>query len=293
MPERRVKESLERSVLLYAFRSPALVAAFVGIAVQGSPGGANAMQSHPKQSVAAIAPALPTFEVASVRPSGPNQMEVGGFYTYPGGRIVARGCTLEYLVMLAFDVQSFQVSGGPGWMKDARFDIQAKPPDSSPSSRSNPSSPKSAPSQEQRQMLQSLLVDRFQLKFHRSFKESSVYILSRGEKQLNLQPAKDKNAFPWAGGIAGGWFEGGIRGENISMPQLAARLSGFLGRPVLDQTGLPGSFDFEYRTGNDDNDADIAGFLLNSMKGIGLKLESGKGPVETIVVDHIEQPSEN
>jgi hypothetical protein len=64
--------------------------------------------------------ALPAFEAASVRPSSPNQQEIGGFYTYPGGRIVARGCSLKYLIMIAFDVQDFQVSGGPHWIEDAR-----------------------------------------------------------------------------------------------------------------------------------------------------------------------------
>lgn len=239
------------------------------------------------------ASALPAFEVASIRPPDPKRGEVNGFYTYPGGRIAARGCTLQYLIMLAFDVQGFQISGGPGWMNDDGFDIQAKPPESSPAGKSNPALPKSPPSQDQRQMLQSLLIDRFQLKFHRVTKEGSVYLLTRGTKELKLQTPKDKNAFPWAGGISGGWFGGGIRGENISMPQLAARLSRFFEHPVLDQTGLQGSFDFEYRTGNEDNDADIPSFLLDAMKEIGLKLPPGKGPIETIVIDHAEKPSEN
>jgi len=238
------------------------------------------------------------FEVASVRPSPPNQREMNGLYTYPGGEVRCNGCALEYLIMNALDVQQFQISGGPAWIdlvSGDQFDIEAKPPESSSAARSTPTSPKSAPIEEQRQMLQSLLADRFQLKFHREIKEGTCYILSKGTGQLKLTPSKDKNAFPWAGGISGGWFGGGIRGENISMPQLAARLSRFLKRPVLDQTGLEGSFDFEYRLGGDDNDndADIPSFLLRSMKGIGLILKSGHGQVETIVIDHVEKPSAN
>jgi uncharacterized protein (TIGR03435 family) len=241
---------------------------------------------------------MPEFEVASVRPSGPNQMEINGFYTYPGGEMRCKGCRLEYLIMGAFDIQQFQISGGPTWMdlvSGDPFDIDAKPPESSSSARSTPTSPKSPPNEEQRQMLQSLLADRFQLKFHREIKEGSVYILSKSGGQLKLTPPKDKGAFSWAGGISGGWFGGGIRGENISMPQLAARLSRFLKKTVLDQTGLEGSFDFEYRLGGDDkeNDADIPSFLLTSMKGIGLMLKPGHGPVETIVIDHVEKPSAN
>jgi uncharacterized protein (TIGR03435 family) len=223
---------------------------------------------------------------------------MNGLYSYPGGEVRCNGCALEYLIMRALDVQQFQILGGPAWkdlVSGDRFDIEAKPPESSSSARSTPTSSKSAPNEEQRQMLQSLLADRFQLKFHRETKEGTDYILSRGTGQLKLTPPKDKSAFPWAGGISGGWFGGGIRGENISMPQLAARLSRFLKRPVLDQTGLEGSFDFEYRLGGDDNDndADIPSFLLMSMKGIGLMLKSGHGPVETIVIDHLEKPSAN
>jgi uncharacterized protein (TIGR03435 family) len=241
-------------------------------------------------------PTMPEFEVASVRPSGPNQRETNGLYTYPGGEVRCNGCTLAYLIMMAFDAQQFQISGGPAWMdlvSGDPFDIEAKPPVSSSSARSNPATPKSAPNQEQRQMLQALLVDRFQLRFHRQNKNGSVYILSRGAGELKLLPPKDNNAFPWAGGITGGLFVGGIRGQNISMAQLAMRLSRFLKRPVLDRTGVMGSFDFEYPVGGDDNDADIQTFLLTSMKGIGLALKRGEGPVETIVIDHAEKPSAN
>lgn len=238
---------------------------------------------------------LLAFEVASIRPAGPNQEEMNGLYAYPGGRVVGKGCSVQYLIMLAFDVQQYQISGGPDWInlvQGDRFDIEAKPPDSSPSIKSNPSISKLL-NEEQRQMLQSLLIERFQLKFHRKTKEGTVYILEKGEKEPKLQSPKDKDAFPWAGGISGGWFGGGIRGQNISMPQLAVRLSRFFERPVLDRTGLQGSFDFEYRTGADDNDADIPGFLIESMKGIGLKLEPSKGGFETIVIDQAEKPSAN
>lgn len=239
---------------------------------------------------------LPGFEVASVRPSNPNQGEINGFYTYPGGRIVARSCNVLYLIMVAFNVQEFQISGGPDWIvltRGDRFDVQAKPPESSLSARWKTSSPKIYPGKEERQMLQALLADRFQFRFHRGTKEGAIFILARGSKELKLTPPKDTNSFPWAGGISGGWFAGGMRGENISMLQLAERLSGFLRRPVLDQTGIDGSFDFEFPTGTDENDSDIPAFLVSAMKGIGLSLKPSRGPVETIFIDHIERPSPN
>jgi uncharacterized protein (TIGR03435 family) len=232
---------------------------------------------------------LPGFEIASVRPSNPNQGEINGFSTYPGGRIVAKGCTVLYLIMVAFNVQDFQVSGGPGWITDAggeRFDIQAKPPESSLSARWETSSPKIYPGKEEREMLQALLADRLQFRFHRATKKGTIFILVRGSKQLKLTPPKDTNSFPWIGGISSGWFAGGMRGQNISMPQLAERLSRFLRRPVLNQTGIDGSFDFEFPTGTDENDSDIPEFLVSAMKGIGLSLKPSRGPVE----NHLHRP---
>jgi uncharacterized protein (TIGR03435 family) len=240
---------------------------------------------------------LPSFEVASVRPVGPNETEMNGLYTYPGGKIVARGCWVEYLIMVAFHVQRFQIAGGPRWIDGARFDIQAKPPDSSQSSQLNPASPKLPPSDEQRQMLQSLLIDRFQLRFHRETKEGPVFLLVSDGKAPKLNPPKEMDTFPWAGGIGGGLPGGsGLRGENISMPELAERMSGWLERPVLDRTGLQGSFDFEYRRSDEDtyaSSADIESSIFAGIHGIGLKLGKGKGPIETLVIDHVEQPSPN
>lgn len=198
--------------------------------------------------------------------------------------------------MFAFDVQPFQIAGGPAWMHTDRYDIVAKPPASSESSRLNPPSTRSPLSEEQRQMLQSLLIDRFQLKFHREDRTGSVFVLAKGRGELKLQPPKDEHEFSWAGSNAGGAINGdGLAGKNISMPQFAVRLSRYLQRPVLDKTGLKGSFDFKYENVNDDPGTmqDVVTSILTSVVGLGLKLESAKGPVDTIVVDHVEKPSEN
>ena len=233
------------------------------------------------------APDRPTFEVASVKLSNPEARAPIGLFTYPGGRIVASGCPLEYLIEQAFDVPSFRVTGGPGWIKNDRFDIEAKPPASSSSSKANPSNFKLPPNDEQRQMLQSLLADRFQLKFHRVSKEGLVYKLTKGIKALKLQDSTDKNGYPWAG------IGPGLVGTNISLPQFAKRLEAVLGYPVLDQAGPTGSFDFRFEYHSDDPHPDPVSSIITSIQELGLKLESSKGPVETIVVDHAEKPSEN
>jgi uncharacterized protein (TIGR03435 family) len=201
------------------------------------------------------------------------------------------------LMECAFDVQPFQVSGGPAWINDTKYDINAMPPSSSPASKLNPPNPKLPPNEEQQQMLQNLLMDRFQLKFHRANKVGPVYLLERGRGQLRLEAAKNKDAYPWVGGIPGGAINGnGLRGENISMQLLAIRLGSKLGRPVIDRTGLNGFFDFKYQLSEERGDyseAEVLPCIFTSIKALGLELKAGKGPVETIVIDHVEPPTPN
>jgi uncharacterized protein (TIGR03435 family) len=235
----------------------------------------------------------PAFEVASVKPSDPHQ-RFFEMLTWPGGRITVTMFTLKQLMEEAFNVQPFQISGGPRWINEDRYDIEARPPASSKSSKANPSNRKLPPNDEQRQMLQTLLVDRFQLKYHIETKEGSVYLLVKGKKDLKLKDAKNKDEFPWAGSAPGGApFANGIVGENISMAQLAKRLSGFLNRPVLDRAGIEGSFDFKSDYASGDPDADVISSILTSIQALGLKLESARGPVENVVIDHAEKPSAN
>jgi uncharacterized protein (TIGR03435 family) len=231
----------------------------------------------------------PAFEVVSVKPSNPNggRMEINGFYTYAGGRIVCHGCTLEYLLMEAFDVQSFQIAGGPVWLHSDRFEIEARPPATSKSVNANPMSPKAPPNAEQRQMVQTLLADRFQLKSHRDTKQGTVYLLVRGSKPLRLNEPKVKSDFEFAG-----FANGGMAGESVSMPTLASRLSRYLDAPVLDKTAIAGQFDFKFDYAQSDY-PDLISAILAAMQGIGLKLESSKGLVETIVIDSAAKPSEN
>ena len=234
------------------------------------------------------------FEVASVKPSTPATGELGGVHTYPGGRVAFRGCTLQYLIEQAFDLQPFQVSGGPGWMQAERYDIDAKPPASSTSGKSMPANTKTPPNEEQRQMLQSLLVERFGLKYHRETREGPVYLLLKGNKASKLVDSKDKNAYPWAGGIRGGMITGdGLAGINESMQDLAKRLSPYLGRPVLDRTGISGSFDFRSEYSSDDVRPDVIAMILASVQDLGLKLAASKGPVDALVIEHAERPSAN
>lgn len=241
----------------------------------------------------ALAFQQPVFEVATVKPTPPEMRILGYLMSGPGGRVVGIRCPLELLLMTALDVRRYQLKGGSDWVHTEHFDIDARPPASSAASKSTL---RRAPlNDEQRQMLLALLVDRFQLKYHRETQEGPVYYLVRTKKKLKLEePKHPDHVGGWAGDPEGGIFGGGgIAGDNISMPQFAARLSGYLERPVVDRTGLQGSYDFLVKYDTDDATPDVTASILVSIQELGLKLESGKGPVETIVIDRAERPSGN
>src|SRR5262249_40516388 len=148
-----------------------------------------------------------------------------------------------------FDVQTFQVSGGPDWMRDYqyRYEIEDRPPSTSKSSKANPSTPKASLNQEQREMLQALLIDRLNLQFHREIRQGPVYLLTLSTGALKLKEVKHESEFEWVGSVQGAAINGdGLAGKNISMPVLAQRLSPYLKKPVFDQTGLNGFFDFRF-----------------------------------------------
>lgn len=234
----------------------------------------------------------PRFEVASVKPGATR--EIGGSYTYPGGRVAFRGCTLHYLVMLAYDLQEFQIAGAADWMTTERFDIDATVPPDSASSRSNPSLAKSPMNDEQRLMLRSLLAERFGLKIRQDTAEGPAYVLATNGKALKMTDAKDKAAYTWSGSIAGGALSGdGMRGVNETMPDLAHRLSRYVGRPVLDRTGLSGSFDFEVRYATEGQRPDIVSMIVTCLNELGLKLEATSGPVAKLVIERAQRPTDN
>jgi uncharacterized protein (TIGR03435 family) len=235
--------------------------------------------------------AQPAFEVASLKLA--TSHELGGVYVFPGGRVGFRGCTLQFLIEEAFNVQSFQVSGGPGWKNEERYDIDAKPPASSQSSRYMPPYSKAPLTAEQHEMVQSLLVTRFHLQYRHETRDGPVYVLSRGNKPLRMTNSKDKNEYPWAGGLRGGGLMGdGLKGINESMDDLAWRLSPYLGRPVLNRTGISGSYDFLADYPIEDGRRDITGMILATIKDLGLKLEVTKGPIDVIVIERAERPTD-
>jgi len=312
-----------------------LMLATAGMAVVAGPvmfGLLNVPRARAQSSPTTGLPAA-SFEVAAIKPNRSGDWRV--MMGFRPGRFRATGMWVRHLITLAYDVSDFQVTGGPSWIDSERYDIQAKEPDSVAAEMQKLS-------QDQREelsrsMLQSLLADRFKLKLRRETKEVSGYALVVAKGGPKLQAAKPDADFRGIKGPAGrvqpgksvfGLGDLTIRDEPLST--LARMLSQQLGRPVLDQTGLEGMYDFTLKwtpgqgegvlgmrpgdggpgtgtgmvgIGPGDGSSQLASPPVSDVSGpsiftaiqeqLGLKLESTKGPVEILVVEHVERPSEN
>ena len=254
------------------------------------------------------APSSLTFEVASIKPTAPGT-HMSRIQFGPGGGITITNSTLKGLVRLAYDVQDFQVTGGPGWYEADRYDVIAKP-NASPDSENTTMADSRAMTDAQRQKaqaevqqrLRALLADRFQLKIYRETKEQTIYALVVARGGSKLQEAKEPGSSMSMGGRR-------LTAKGTTMTFLVGSLSGKLGRPVLDKTGLTGHYDFTLQFAPDPpapgagpsgektepgaSDPEGPSIFTALQEQLGLKLDSQKGPVEMIVVDHAEKPSEN
>lgn len=170
--------------------------------------------------------------------------------------------------------------------------IEAKPPAASELSAFRPSNPEAPLVDLQREMLLALLIDRFQLRFHRESSESPVYLLVKGRTEPKLEPTKHSNERMFLAGMGGGG-NGSAQGGNATMHFIASQLSRSLSRPVLDRTSLIGAFDFTLDHVHDLEDYDSVAIAQRTVRGLGLKLESSRGQVETIFIDHLDKPAAN
>ena len=206
------------------------------------------------------------------------------------------GVTLKGLIAIAYRVTENQISGGPGWMGSETYEVLAKPERSE--ATDNPQSivaPGTTAWSRLEQRTQALLAERFQLAIHKDVKEAAGYALVPAKGGAKLQPSAEEDRRPPGTNRS----RGRIDGRNGSMLMLATVLSNFLGRPVVDRTGLTGTYTYklEYSqdAGPDGNPPDLSfpSIFTALQEQLGLKLESQRVPFEIIVIDRAEKPSAN
>ncbi|MGA3186936.1 MAG: TIGR03435 family protein [Bryobacteraceae bacterium] len=256
------------------------------------------------------------FEAVSVKPTGP--AGPGRGMRGDPGRMNMTGMTLNFLIQQAYDVRQYQISGGSGWVNSDRYDIVAKLPDND-GNRVLPPDPanftddqREAWLRRRQAMLQALLADRFQLKVHRETKELSRFVLTVAKGGPKL---KKNDSLVEASNIGHGMINmdrGFLLGSQIPISDLILALSQIMGRTIVDRTLLNRKYDFELKWTPDQGSAGLSGVGLPPLgadapprdpegptiftalqEQLGLKLDSGKGPVEIIVIDHAEKPSAN
>jgi bla regulator protein BlaR1 len=247
----------------------------------------------PRRSAFAQQPARPSFEVASIKPGDPG-ISFGGIGFSQGGTFTASSASLGRLIGFAYDVRNYQVSGGPNWLDSAKFDIDAK----ADSAIAIP--PGLAGFTPMRLMLQSLLAERYKLAVHRETREEQIYELVLDKRGSKLQEVTS------AGQLRMG--RGELTGKGAPVQLLVNQLSQQLGRSVIDKTGLTGRYDFALKwtpdpvgPGGPPDGPDAApppdpsgpSLFTAVQEDLGLKLQSAKGPVEVIVIDHVEKPDAN
>jgi uncharacterized protein (TIGR03435 family) len=220
------------------------------------------------------------FEVASIKPTATRD----GSFTVnfpPGGRFSGRNLTVHNLLRISYELENYEISGGPDWMNSAGFDIEARAAESTGE----------LPREQVRKMIQTLLADRFHLDLHRETRQLPIYALVVGKTGPRLQSA-DSSAEPNQSQKMGR-----VVTQKMSMTGLASILTFDLKRPVRDQTGLKGDFAFtlEWTPGlrESDDGPSSRPSLFAAVQELGLKLESTKGPIQVLVIDRVEKPSEN
>jgi uncharacterized protein (TIGR03435 family) len=238
------------------------------------------------------ADADPSFEVATIKPSKPDTPGRG--FTVRGRTFSTVNTTLSSLVTFAYGLHPRQLTGAPSWVETDKYDLTAQPDG------------EGQPSEKQlRSMLQKLLADRFKLSFHREKRELAVYaiVVDKSGSKLTKNET-DPNGLP------GLFFRGlgVLPARNATMADLAGLLQGVvLDRPVVDQTGLTGRFDFTLTWTPDETQfgelgikvppppdgATAPGLFTAMQEQLGLKLESIKAPVDVLVVDRVEKPTDN
>jgi uncharacterized protein (TIGR03435 family) len=246
------------------------------------------------ETQAAVQDSAPAFEVATIKPTPPDA-KAGRYITMQGtNRFVAKYYTLKLLIAAAYNLSPKVISGGPAWADSDHFDIVAETP-----GEKQPARP------EQMAMLRTLLADRFKLTFHREAKDFSIYALEVAPSGPKMKESAAPAADPPQ-------LISTVYPQRIHLPARNATMSDFasllqralLDRPVVDQTGLTGRYDFDLDWAPDETqfggevpvapaDAQAPPFFTAIQQQLGLRLEATHGNVDAFVIDHADPPGAN
>jgi uncharacterized protein (TIGR03435 family) len=289
-----------------------LVAGLMAVGVPSGLGQAGAASSGAASPGATADVKLPAFDVVSVKPNKSTSGMIRIMFKPDG--YAASNVSLKMLIQGAYGIREDLISGAPNWADSARYDIDAKV------AGSDVDALKNLTPEQRRSILQPLLADRFKLKTHTETKQLPVYelVLAKGGSKLKEANPGDTyaNGIKGPDGVGRGGMmrmgPGQLTAQGIPMTSLANNLSQQLHRTVIDKTGLTGKYDLELNwmpdQGSDgmfkgpdgsqphsDAAPDSSGpsIFTALQEQLGLRLQSAKGPVETLVIDHVEMPSEN
>ena len=207
-----------------------------------------------------------------------------------------KGLPLESVIPDAYGVDRERVSGWPGWATFARFDIEAKMDSDTTDALRN--LPKQQQDIERQLMMQSLLEERFKLKVHRGTEVRTTYqlVFAKGGSKMTKSQGDPNTLGDESDNDRGGQTT--MKITNMSMTAFALVMQFFMDKPVVDQTGLAGRWDFQWTWTTDESraspDANAApGMFTAIQEQLGLKLDATKAQADAFVVDHVEQPSAN
>jgi uncharacterized protein (TIGR03435 family) len=265
--------------------------------------------------------ARPEFEVASVKKSVPaREGEVNIGVHIDGAMVRCRSLPMRSYIRMAYRVNDYQVLG-PDWLATENFDIAAKLPDG-------------ATRAQLPEMIQSLLAERFNLALHRDKKEFPVYALvvakngaklkesppdsgaeaspgAKGTVDINITAGRGGGVIDLGNGSSIGYGRDRLEAKKVTLSALAGAVERLLDRPVVEMTGIGGTYDFSLEYSWEElrslvrsssggarelpaNAADPGNSIFTSLAAFGLKLEPRKAPIEVLVVDRIERtPTEN
>ncbi|KAA6456237.1 TIGR03435 family protein [Acidobacteria bacterium AB60] len=259
------------------------------------------MPSMSQTPAAALKEAGPVgFDVAVIRPTAAGDvMGSSHFHIWSAptdSHFKAQNVTAFALIRYAYEMPEFQVEGGPGWIRSKAFDVEAR------SDAALDEEFRKLPSAEARQrklrMIQTLLAERFGLRVHQETRTEPVYalVVARGGPRFSASKA-DGTTVSNSQGAGGSTMT--VKGSDHTLRILAEQLSRTMGRVVLDKTGLDGRFDLTLKWVPDDvtpssPDAPGGPSLFTALQEqLGLQLKEEKDPVQVLVIDHIDPPSDN